>query len=31
MNKKETVKLAKVMIIVKKSRMGICISFLKHE
>lgn len=31
MNKKETVKLAKVMITVKKSRMGICILFLKLE
>lgn len=31
MNKKEAVKLAKVMITVKKSRMGICILFLKLE
>jgi len=31
MNKRETVKLPKVMIALKKSRMGICIIFLKHE
>lgn len=30
-NKRKTVKLAKVMITVKKSRMGICILFLKLE
>lgn len=31
MSKRETVKLAKVMITVKKSGMGICILFLRLE
>lgn len=31
MKKRETVKLPEVMIALKKSRMGTCIIFLKHE